>query len=179
MRTIMLSLELPPIFQALQIPLLALTVTFAIALGPQRQFLRVLLTLPVLILLIWQSVYRTEGPWGTLFSMNITICCYPFAYIDRVLLSNPDKEKWRAIPDNRSKTEKHVTWKGKANGAPAAAKKEKVDGPVKKEVEFTVPSSFLERLRWAWPLTLKTRLVGWSSQVKNVPMEVGEGYPRQ
>ncbi|KAF2787150.1 hypothetical protein K505DRAFT_329868 [Melanomma pulvis-pyrius CBS 109.77] len=147
-------MELPPVFQQLQLPLLALNLIFATGFKPG--FLRILLTFPTLILLFTQSIYRKEFMYyGVAYPMNVAACCFLFSYLDQILLASPDKERWHKIQyDGKGKVDDN-------NG--------KIDA---------VPSTFLGRIWWGIRISTTTRFTGWSQQVKNVQMEVPANYPR-
>ncbi|KAF2116638.1 membrane bound O-acyl transferase family-domain-containing protein [Lophiotrema nucula] len=146
--------DLPPL-QKYQIPLLLLNNIFALSLKPGP--FRILFTLPILILLAWQSVLREyEQYFGDEYPLNVMVWTCIFTYLDWILLSSPDRERWHRI---------HY---GKTSDAG-----DKRDG--KNDI---VPQSFFSRAWWALRLAIQTRHIGWSQQVKNVRMEVDADYPR-
>jgi hypothetical protein len=145
----MSSLVLPQSLIALQIPLLYLNNILGLAIGPTNQILRIGLTLPILIFLASQSLYREwSGEWGMHYALNCMVLTAIFTYVDWNLLSRPDTERWRKI---QYKGEKPMS---------------------------EVPIGFWERAWWAARLCTGNRYVGWTSQVKNVPVEVDAEYPR-
>ena len=153
----MVALELPKFFIDLQIPLLYINNLVALAIGPRNHFLRIALTLPLLVLLLTQSLYRQwTGEWGIHYAINCLMLSTVFVYVDWILLDGPDKERWHKIRYD-------VKEKGR-------------DEEKKKEGE--VPEGFLNRLWWGVRLATGNRYVGWSNQVKNVPVEVDADYSR-
>lgn len=169
----MLSLELPPVFADLQIPLLYLTNIITLAVGPQRHTIRLLLSLPTVVLLVSQSLYRDwPGTWGNHYAVNCLVCSAVTVYVDWVLLSSPDKEGWRKIRYGEGKEE------GEMNGKARGTTKSVANGTAKKGENNAVPQHFWPRLWWGVRLATTNRYVGWSCQVKNVHMEVESDYPR-
>ena len=147
-------MELPFIFQQLQAPLMFTTLIFAQGFKPG--IFRISLTLPIMILLWVQSLYRQEFKYyGEEYPMNVMACAVMFCYLDQIILANPDKEKWHKIQYGKKKQE------GEKN--------------VKTDI---VPQTYWERVWWAIKIATTTRYVGWSQQVKNVAMEVQSDYPR-
>ncbi|TLD18352.1 membrane bound O-acyl transferase family-domain-containing protein [Venturia nashicola] len=78
-------------------------------------------------------------------------------WFDRVVLQNPDKQKWHKTSD----TSPH---------------KFQQDQGGKEAVQ--VPQGYWERLSWSFQYTLAIRGVGWSHQVKNVPQAPPRSYNR-
>jgi hypothetical protein len=165
----MASFKLPkPLIEA-QLPLIHATLIVALGLGPQHQFVRVCITLPILILLVCQSLYKEQdGPWGESFSNNSVVVFTVFIYIDWILMKSPDLEQWHKLPDASAKAN-GVVPNGKLNAVP--------DG-IQKDQKHVVPQGFLQRVWWGLRLATTWRYIGWSCQVKNVPVEVGPAYPR-
>jgi hypothetical protein len=148
------SFELPSIFHVLQLPLLQVNNIVALALGPERQALRVAVTLPILIILITQSFYLEWNlEWSIQYAYNCFTLSVAFLYVDCILLKSPDRERWRKL---------HYTQK-EAGG---------------KETSEEVPKGFWNRAWWGVRLSTTNRYVGWTCQVKNVPEQVSAEYPR-
>jgi hypothetical protein len=151
----MLSLQLPQIFVDLQTPLLYLTNIIALAIGPQHRNIQ-LLTLPLLLLLIVQSLYREwNGGWGYHYGLNCSVVIMVFVWVDWILLGNPDKQAWGKLKYLKQK-----------------------DGAVVVKKEDSPPQGFLSRAWWGVRLATTNRYVGWSQQVKGVRMEVDADYSR-
>jgi hypothetical protein len=154
------TLALPQSIILLQIPLLYLTNILTLAIGPKNQDLRIGITLPIFGLLVIQSLYREwTGEWGHHYGLNCMVMTLVFMYVDWNLLSRPDEEKWRKIS--------YETGSG--------------DGKTKRmneKADTMVPTGFWERAWWGVRLAMGNRYVGWSCQVKNVPVEVDASYPR-
>jgi hypothetical protein len=147
-------MELPSIFQQLQAPLMFTTLIFTQGFKPS--IFRISLTLPVMILLWVQSLYRQEFMYyGEEYPMNVLACVVMFWYLDQIILANPDKEKW------------HKVQYGKV--------KEESEKNVKND---DIPQTYWGRVWWAIRIATTMRYVGWSQQVKNVAMEVESDYPR-
>lgn len=160
-------LELPAIFVDLQLPLLCLNNIVALAIGPRHQLLRVSISLPVLVLLTSQSLFRKwNGTWGIHYGINCMVLMVLFEYVDWILLSSPDKEKWHKIQYNKPGATGTQKEPGKANGL------------AKRKEEDVVPVGFLSRFWWGVRLATTKRYVGWSCQVKNVPTGVDSDYSR-
>jgi hypothetical protein len=89
----MASFKLPkPLIEA-QLPLIYANLIVALSLGPQYQFIRVCITLPILILLVCQSLYKEQdGLWGESLSNNSVVMFTVFIYIDWILMKSPDYE---------------------------------------------------------------------------------------
>jgi hypothetical protein len=157
----MASFKLPkPLIEA-QLPLIYANLIVALGLGPQHQFIRVCITLPILILLVCQSLYKEQdGPWGESLSNNSVVMFTVFIYIDWILMKSPDHEQWHKLPDPNTR----------ANGVPNG---------IQKDQKHVVPQGFLQRVWLGLRLATTWRYIGWSCQVKNVPVEVGAGYPRE
>ncbi len=156
--------QLPPQIITLQIPLLYLINILTLAAGPNHHVIRVLISLPLVVLLVAQSLYREwhEG-WGNHYIINCTVWSVVFTYVDWILLRGPDKEGWYKIRYGQND------------------KDSKKDDEVQKGYE-DIPGgagrTFPSRLWWALRLVTTNRYVGWSNQVKNVYMEVPANYPR-
>tara|TARA_R110002003_G_scaffold9_30_gene635 strand:- start:3801 stop:4286 length:486 start_codon:yes stop_codon:yes gene_type:complete len=149
-----MALELPSPIITLQIPLLYINNILALAIGPNHQFLRLGITLPILVLLASHSRYHDwSGEWGIHYALECLMLCCIWVYFDWNILGSPDREKWHKLD---------------------FAAQEK-DG-ISKENE--VPDGFWQRAWWGVRLATGVRYVGWSCQVKNVPVEVGPAYPR-
>jgi hypothetical protein len=165
-----MSLRLPPIFTTLQIPLLYTNNILGLALGPQHHFLRVSITLPVLILLASQGLYREEdSAYGMRYSVECLVLSLSFTYLDWVVLGSPDREEWRKLSYRKDV--------GKGGGKERGVEDRKV--VVREDLNYEdAPRTFWERVRWGVRLAAGVRYVGWSQQVKNVPVEVGPEYSR-
>jgi hypothetical protein len=165
-----MSLRLPPIFTTLQIPLLYTNNILGLALGPQHHFLRVSITLPALILLASQGLYREkDSAYGMRYSLDCLVLSLSFTYLDWVVLGSPDREGWRKLSHRKDV--------GKGGGKERGMGDGKV--VVKKDLNYeVVPRAFWERVWWGLRLAAGNRYVGWSQQVKNVPVEVGPEYSR-
>ena len=150
----------PPLLMHFQVPLLYLNNILALAVRPEHQLLRVAISLPVLLMLVSQSLHRTwDHAWGRHYAMDCLVLSTSCVYIDWILLCNPDKEAWRKI-----------RYEGAAS---------KQNGEVESiEAANNVPQGFWERAWWGVRLATGPRYVGWSCQVKNVPVEVPASYPR-
>jgi hypothetical protein len=147
-------MELPPEIRQLQIPLLYLT--NIISLGFKPGFSRILLTLPITLILISQSLFASnEIYYGDKYSFACLALSVSFVSVDWILLANPDKEHWR-----KRSSRKEVS--------------KEVEGKEQKE-DTSVPQSFLKRVWWGIRLAPTTRYVGWSQEVKNVPVESDQG----
>jgi hypothetical protein len=175
----MVSLELPPQIISLQLPLIFLNNVFALALGPKHQFLRVSISLPILAILLAQSLYRQwDAGWGNHFGLNCAVWATAFTYVDWILLSNPDKEGWYKIQYGQTK---EIEQGKKQNGDAKEHGKATGDGVAKEgyqDVKGGAGRTFWSRLWWGMRLATTTRYVGWYCQVKNVPVEVPSDYPR-
>ncbi|EMD64284.1 hypothetical protein COCSADRAFT_89894 [Bipolaris sorokiniana ND90Pr] len=170
------SLQLPPIFLYLQFPILFLNNAVALALGPERQFLRVSISLPILVVFVAQSLYREwDVGWGYKYGMETFGMCLVYFYIGWILLKSPDKEGWYKIQygkGNEQEKDKDKMTNGKMNGNGVPAKKRY------QHVPGGAGTTFWSRLWWATRLSFTNRYVGWSQQVKGVVMEVPSDYPR-
>ncbi|EUC28107.1 hypothetical protein COCCADRAFT_110011 [Bipolaris zeicola 26-R-13] len=170
------SLQLPPIFLYLQFPIMILNNAVALALRPERQFLCVSITLPILVVFAAQSLYRElDTSWGYKYGMETLTTCLVYHYIGWVLLGVPDKEGWYKIQygkgnEHEKKKDKMTNGKMNGNGVPANKKYQYVPGGA--------GTTFWSRLWWAMRLSCTNRYVGWSQQVKGVIMEVPSDYPR-
>ncbi|KAF2844842.1 hypothetical protein T440DRAFT_502861 [Plenodomus tracheiphilus IPT5] len=152
-----------PYLVTFQIPLLYLLNIVALAIEPKYQISRVAFSLPILIVLVLQSLSREwDGNWGIHYMINCAALMLVFQYVDWVLLASPDIEGWRRVG--------------------ADSEDARVNGQAKQSEEFTaaVPKGFQRRVWWGLQLTFaSTRYVGWSCQVMNVPvMKVHSTYPR-
>jgi hypothetical protein len=148
--------ELPPIYRALQVPLLHLINIVALGIGPQNRVLQLSLTIPALMFVVSQSWYREwTGEWGLHYGMECMVIGMVWIYFDWIVLKSPDKEVWHKI-----------RYAGKKKGEEHA----------KEEVK--VPEGFWKRAWWGARLATGVRYVGWNCQVKNVPVEVDADYPR-
>lgn len=109
--------------------------------------------------------------------MNCVVLSVVFTYVDWILLSSPDKEAWYKIryygDDKKAGTVRDKA-DSKAVENDGAMKK----GRKKEDVVGVPAAGFLSRLWWGVRLATTNRYVGWSCQVKNVPVEVDPGYPR-
>jgi hypothetical protein len=171
--------ELPPQLITLQIPLLYLTNIIALAIGPKHQFLRVSISLPILVLLVAQSLYRQwDAGWGNHYAINCLVWSIVFIYVDWILLCSPDNEGWRKI-----------RYQDPYEKSQAAVKKsddfvaEKISMAEMNTISIWVSDDegeegFWERMWWGLRLVTTNRYTGWSQQVKNVPKRVEVGYPR-
>jgi hypothetical protein len=131
------SLELPSIFHVLQGPLLQVNSIVALALCPERQALRVAITLPVLVALIAQSIYlKRNTEWSAQYAYNCFVISVGFLYLDCILLKSPDRERWRKL---------HYTQKGTGG----------------KETIEELPKGFWNRAWWGVRLSTTNRYVGW------------------
>jgi len=147
-------MELPIIFRQLQWPLMFFV--HFVAMGFRPGFFRIFLTLPPLLLLWYQSLYRKEFMYyGDQYPINVGVTMALFNYLDQVILANPDREGWHRI---------------------SASVKKKDDG--KDGGENKIPQTYLKRVWWCMRYFTTTRFVGWSQQVKNVPIELPADYPR-
>lgn len=162
--------QLPPQIITLQIPLLYLINILALAAGPNHHVLRVSITLPLVILLITQSLYREwYAGWGNHYAINCTVWSVVFNYVDWVLLGNPDREGWYKI---RYKND------GKSGDDDKDEKKADVSMKTYEDEPGGAGRTFPSRIWWALRLATTNRYTGWSNQVKNVYMEVPADYPR-
>jgi hypothetical protein len=144
--------ELPPIFLTLQPLLLHATNILALAIGPQNRVLQLSTTLPALVLLVAQSWYREwNGQWGMQYGIECMVFCMAWGYVDWIVLGSPDREGWCKI---------------------------RYGSGEKRKEEGKVPQGFWKRAYWGLRLAMGVRYVGWSCEVKNVPVEVDAGYPR-
>lgn len=189
MATSLSSLQLPPVFGTLQLPLLLATNVLALAIGPRYRFLQLGFSLPVWTLLAAQSRYRDySGAWGIHYAVNCGILSLLATYVDWVLLKSADREGWTKLSSRvgavqRSTNEdelKNSETVGdddfpkddggvvKSNGAAAS----------KSTAKITAPIGFRSRLWWAIRLACTNRYTCWSCEVKNVPFEVDDDYPR-
>jgi len=147
-------MELPSILQQLQAPLMF--TTLILTQGFKPGIFRISLTLPIMIILWMQSLYRQEFMYyGEEYPMNIMACVVMFYYLDQIILANPDKEKWHKIHYKTGREEGEKSMEG----------------------DF-VPQTYWKRVWWAIRIATTARYVGWSQQVKNVAIEVQSDYPR-
>ncbi|KAF1984761.1 hypothetical protein K402DRAFT_335851 [Aulographum hederae CBS 113979] len=136
-----------PALPATFIPSICALIITATALPPG--LLRVFATLPMAIYLTMLPLRsNVEAPFAARCSLNFAVWVLVHHYVDRVILSNPDKERWHR----------------KING--------------KKDPKAPVPKTFTSRLWWALTMMGAQRGVGWSHEVKNVEEGVPAGYPR-
>ncbi|KAF2851036.1 hypothetical protein T440DRAFT_554784 [Plenodomus tracheiphilus IPT5] len=166
-----------PLLVTYQIPFLSLLNIVALAIGPKFQIFRVAFSLPILIVLILQSLAREwDGGWGVHYAINCAALMIVFQYVDWVLLASPDTEGWHRLGavDGPKRSTKARDDAVKDNG--------KMNCQAKRSGEATalVPQGFWRRFWWGMRLMFaSTRYVRWSCQVKNVPMmEVHSTYPR-
>ncbi|KAI8934919.1 hypothetical protein NX059_008588 [Plenodomus lindquistii] len=148
----------------------------ALAIHPRYQIFRVALSLPILIILVLQSLSRDFGEnFGFHYALNCAVGMLVCVYMDWVVLGRPDKEGWQRVADAGVGKE---TQHGKTNGE--IKEHGKANGQVGRSREAFVPQDFWKRVWWGVRLTFaSTRYVGWSCQVKNVPsMRVHASYPR-
>lgn len=151
------SLALPPVFRDLQIPLIYVNNIIALAIGPKHRVVQLGVTLPVLLLLVSQSLYKpVEGEWGRRYAFESAILSLVAIYVDWILLASPDKERWRKTQYDKGDKVANDQSKG----------------------EKEVPQTFWGRAWWGVRLATTNRYVGWSCQVKNVRMEVDPAYSR-
>jgi hypothetical protein len=100
-------------------------------------------------------------------------------YVDWILLSNPDKERWRKIkysdPYTRSQPavqKFHDLVAGKRTLADMSTTSICIPDDAEEEM------GFWGRVWWGARLATTNRYTGWTQQVKNVPMEVPSTCPR-
>ena len=185
MAAIMPSLQLPSIFDALQLPLLLLTNVLALTIGPRQRVLQLGFSIPAWVLLASQSLYRDySGAWGIHYAINCGVMSLMATYLDTVLLMSPDKEGWvklrsrvETVKDNKDEAKKSGQDVGsdgfpRDDGSVVKSKNKEVSGKSK------APIGFNDRLWWAIRLACTNRYTGWSCEVKNVPVEVDDSYPR-
>lgn len=186
------SLQLPPIFDTLQLPLLFLTNILALAIGPRHRILQLGFSVPVLAILAAQSLYRDySGAWGTPYALNCGVMSVLATYFDCVVLRSPDREGWTKLSrrvgfggaENGVK-EREVGSRDdgfpRDNGGVVKSKTVGIDVSAKtaRVMQRSAPSTFKSRLWWAVRLSCTIRYTGWSCEVKNVPIEVDDAYPR-
>ena len=185
MAAIMPSLQLPSIFDALQLPLLLLTNVLALTIGPRQRVLQLGFSIPAWVLLASQSLYRDySGAWGIHYAINCGVMSLMATYLDTVLLMSPDKEGWvklrsrvETVKDNKDEAKKSGQAVGsdgfpRDDGSVVKSKNKEVSGKSK------APIGSNDRLWWAIRLACTNRYTGWSCEVKNVPVEVDDSYPR-
>ncbi|KAH7116819.1 membrane bound O-acyl transferase family-domain-containing protein [Dendryphion nanum] len=162
-------MELPPSIRMLQLPLLYCTNILALSFKPS--FLRTAISLPIYILLVLQSLYQKDHVYyGIQYPMAALSLSLTFHYIDWILLANPDKERWHRIPvSNNKRSNERKVIENSIGITKIRPKNENI---------ATVPTNFSTRLWWAFRLSMTNRYVGWSNQVKNVPVEFEADYPR-
>jgi hypothetical protein len=169
-------LQLPPIFMQLQAPLLVLNNVVALAIGPERQALRVSISLPLLVVLVAQSLYREwDVGWGYRYGYEIFVMTMIYQYFDWILVKSPDREGWYKIQygkgiEQEKDKDKMSNSQMNGNGAGENRRYQLVPGGA--------GTTFWSRLWWGMRLSITNRYVGWSHQVKNVNMEVPSDYPR-
>jgi hypothetical protein len=173
----MAFLELPPQIITLQIPLLYLNNIIILAIGPKRQTLRLAISLPILILLVTQSLYRQwDAGWGNHYAINCLVWSVVFMYVDWILLSSPDKERWRKIQYSAPQGASHSS--AKALVAGKIREDEVVERKTSyKEMAGGAGETFWTRCWWGCRLATTNRYTGWTQQVKNVP-SVSSHCPR-
>ncbi|KAF2017199.1 hypothetical protein BU24DRAFT_490412 [Aaosphaeria arxii CBS 175.79] len=142
-------MALPPTVRQLQIPLLY--ATNIISLGFKPSTFRTAASFSIISLLVAQCLYPREDDiyYGDRYTNGCLALYCLFVNVDWIVLANPDKERWHKVKSN---------------------------GTDEKSVD--VPQSFLGRVWWGARLATTNRYVGWSQEVKNVPVEVPIGYPR-
>lgn len=167
-----MSLQLPPVFTTLQIPLLLLTNILTLAIGPRHRVVQFAFSVPVLFVLVAQSLYREwTGGWGLHYGLNCFVMSMVMVWVDWVALNSPDREGWvklqkrkaSAKDEEKPKTNGHVQSNGHAG---VSSKKEEMQ------------RGFWGRMWWATRLATTNRYTGWSCESKNVPVEVGPEYSR-
>jgi hypothetical protein len=141
-----------------QPPLLQLTNIIALAIPPRYQFLRVALSFPIIVFLVPQSLNRKwSGIWGTHYGLNCYVWTTVLQWVDWVVLQSPDREGWRQV-------DRRVEGGGEQRKNPSSLREEQ---------------GFWRRIWWGVKLATTTRYVGWSCEVKNLPVEREYGsYPR-
>src|SRR5690242_7667616 len=114
----MMSLQLPPIFTTLQVPLILLINILTLAIGPQHRVAQFAFSVPVLFLLVTQSLYREwTGGWGLHYGLNCFVMSAVITWADWVLLNSPDKEGWVKVYVRRGVvTGGGGNWQVKING---------------------------------------------------------------
>lgn len=178
-----MALQLPPVFTTLQPALVIATNVFTLAIGPRHRVLQFAFSVPVLFILIAQSLYRDwDRGWGLHYGLNCFVATSLFAWVDWILLNSPYKERWMKLERRkdvgRMRDEKNHPAEGdtfpKHDGDVVRSKRGSADD----SQPFTLPGSFWKRLWWAMRLATTNRYVGWSCEVKNVPASVRPTYPR-
>ncbi|KAJ4988751.1 tat pathway signal sequence [Stagonosporopsis vannaccii] len=157
-----MSLQLPQVFITLQIPFILLTNVLTLAIGPRYRVAQFAFSVPVLSLLVAQSLYREwDRGWGLHYGLNCFVMSAVMTWVDWVLLNSPDREGWVKFSVQRGSVKgEEGNWHMKSNGyAGRLSKKE------------TVPKGFGSRLWWAAGLATTNRYTGWSCESKNVPVE--------
>lgn len=151
-------MELPSPIQQLQLPLLLLNNILALAIGTRNRVLQLGISLPVLVLLVSQSLYKERnGEWGNAYALECMVLSVTFTYVDWILLASPDVQSWRKIQYHDGK---------------------ETEGSNSLERKDIVPQGFWRRAWWGLRLATTNRYVGWTSEVKNVPKEVPADYSR-
>jgi hypothetical protein len=80
----------------LRVPLLLLN--NIVALGLKPGLIRVILTLPIALCLVFLPFFHQERVYyGDEFSTNFFAMSSLFVYVDWILLANPDKERWHKV----------------------------------------------------------------------------------
>jgi hypothetical protein len=178
----MAFLELPPQIITLQVPLLYLNNILALAIGPKHQTLRLAISLPILILLVTQSLYRQwDAGWGNHYAINCLVWSVVFMYVDWILLSSPDKEGWRKIQYSVPQGASHPSARAFDD---VVAGKITADEVVERKMWYKdtaggAGETFWTRYWWGARLATTNRYTGWSQQVKNMPMsDISSNYPR-
>ncbi|QDS71874.1 hypothetical protein FKW77_010108 [Venturia effusa] len=119
--------------------------------------LRAIVSATLLAIVTWKALrYRFDAPFFESFMFASVHGTAVFNWFDRVVLQNPDKEKWHKVSDRLSQ--------------------EVQNGEEKQE--FQVPQDYWSRLAWSFQYTFATRGVGWSHQVKGVPQGPPRNYNR-
>lgn len=145
-------MELPLAIRQLQIPLLFLN--NIVALGFKPGPVRIAITLPITLLLASQTLYDRETAYfGDKYSGACAALTLVSLYVDLILLASPDKEQW------------HKIRYGKKTG----------EG---QDEDRSVPETFLARVWWGLKLAPYLRYTGWSQQVKNIPVQLPQDFPK-
>ncbi|KAJ8106496.1 hypothetical protein OPT61_g9497 [Boeremia exigua] len=197
-----MALQLPPVFTTLQVPLIMLTNITALAIGPRHRVLQFAFSVPVLIVLVAQSLYREwDGGWGLHYGLNCFVMSLVMDWVDWVLLNSPYREGWTKLEVRKGavKEEGGVVRKEQGNGYASsngnlksnghasnghASNGHASNGHAKSNGHATsmskddAPKRFWSRFWWATRLTTTNRYPGWSCESKNVPVEVGPEYSR-
>lgn len=185
----------PAYFRHAATPLLFLTNILALAIGPQHRILQHGFSLPVLTVLAAQSLYREySGAWGIHYAVNCGVMSGLATYVDCVVLKSADREAWTKLgsrvglkkgagglegdgPDGFPRDDGSVV---KSRGVVKGSGNMGANGRAgaKESLKRSAPTAFTSRLWWAVRLACTNRYTGWSCEVKNVPIEVDDSYPR-